>query len=201
MSHTSHTRRAKAAHDDIAMLAKLFPMVFVTKGWELHKPLKIGIDKDLAALGVLCAKNAHALGTYCRRRLYRAAIAAGGARIDLDGKPCGEVTAEEQEKAKAALARMDAQAAAKAVAAKAERIARSATATAERTARSATKKAERTKRRLAEAKEFFAERAAARAAQEAAELAAREAAKPKKLSLDDLRAAGRARREKREQAA
>jgi sRNA-binding protein len=63
------------------------------------------------------------LGRYCGRRSYQVVLAAGGARVDLDGKPNGEVTAAEQEAARGVIARMDAITAERAVAAKAERAA------------------------------------------------------------------------------
>ncbi|HIB1508567.1 TPA: ProQ/FINO family protein [Salmonella enterica subsp. enterica serovar Muenchen] len=62
------------------------------------KPLKVGvlddIQRDIAArdltigAGVLKA----AIASYTRRIRYKKAIAAGGARYDLNGEPCGEVT-------------------------------------------------------------------------------------------------------------
>ncbi|HIB1388570.1 TPA: ProQ/FINO family protein [Salmonella enterica subsp. enterica serovar Muenchen] len=69
------------------------------------KPLKVGvlddIQRDIAArsltidAGVLKA----AIASYTRRIRYRKAIAAGGARYDLSGQPCGEVTPEQQQEA------------------------------------------------------------------------------------------------------
>ncbi len=69
------------------------------------KPLKVGvlddIQRDIAArdltigAGVLKA----AIASYTRRIRYKKAIAAGGARYDLNGQPCGEVTPEQQQTA------------------------------------------------------------------------------------------------------
>ncbi|ECG2981514.1 proQ/FINO family protein [Salmonella enterica subsp. enterica serovar Derby] len=69
------------------------------------KPLKVGvlddIQRDIAArdltigAGVLKA----AIASYTRRIRYKKAIAAGGARYDLNGKPCGEITPEQQQTA------------------------------------------------------------------------------------------------------
>ncbi|EBV5083852.1 proQ/FINO family protein [Salmonella enterica subsp. enterica serovar Minnesota] len=69
------------------------------------KPLKVGvlddIQRDIAArdlttgTGVLKA----AIASYTRRLRYKKALAAGGARYDLNGQPCGEVTPEQQQAA------------------------------------------------------------------------------------------------------
>ncbi|ECE0791355.1 proQ/FINO family protein [Salmonella enterica subsp. diarizonae] len=69
------------------------------------KPLKVGvlddIQRDIAArsltigAGVLKA----AIASYTRRIRYKKAIAAGGARYDLSGQPCGEITPEQQQTA------------------------------------------------------------------------------------------------------
>lgn len=69
------------------------------------KPLKVGvlddIQQDIAArdltigAGVLKA----ALASYTRRIRYKKTLAAGGARYDLNGQPCGEVTPEQQKNA------------------------------------------------------------------------------------------------------
>lgn len=62
------------------------------------KPLKVGVLDDLMrdisarnltiGAGVLKA----AIASYTRRIRYQKALAAGGARHDLNGEPCGEVT-------------------------------------------------------------------------------------------------------------
>lgn len=69
------------------------------------KPLKVGllddIQRDIAArnltigAGVLKA----AIASYTRRIRYKKALAAGGARYDLNGQPYGEVTPEQQQTA------------------------------------------------------------------------------------------------------
>jgi ProP effector len=115
-------RRAavRTADETIATLAELFPATFAAEGWQPHKPLKLGVHLDLVERGVLLRRECHrVLGRYCQRRAYQSALAAGGARFDLDGKPSGEVSAAEQDHAKGAVARMDAAMAEKAVAAKA----------------------------------------------------------------------------------
>ncbi|MGG5948943.1 ProQ/FINO family protein [Salmonella enterica] len=69
------------------------------------KPLKVGvlddIQRDIAArdltigAGVLKA----AIASYTRRIRYKKALAAGGARYDLNGQRCGEITPEQQREA------------------------------------------------------------------------------------------------------
>lgn len=73
------------------------------------KPLRVGVLDDLMqdisarnltiGAGVLKA----AIASYTRRIRYQKALAAGGARYDLNGQPCGEVTPEQQQKAADAL--------------------------------------------------------------------------------------------------
>ncbi|EJC4645622.1 ProQ/FinO family protein [Salmonella enterica] len=73
------------------------------------KPLKVGVLNDLMqdinarnltiGAGVLKA----AIASYTRRIRYQKALAAGGARYDLNGQPCGEVTPEQQQEAADAL--------------------------------------------------------------------------------------------------
>ncbi|MBP6345059.1 ProQ/FINO family protein [Neisseriaceae bacterium CLB008] len=67
------------------------------------KPLAIGIDKDLIETlsqfdSVLVSR---VLANHCRRPRYIKSLARGGKRFDLNGRFKGEVTAEEQEIAKA----------------------------------------------------------------------------------------------------
>ncbi|ECI2309634.1 proQ/FINO family protein [Salmonella enterica subsp. enterica serovar Infantis] len=67
------------------------------------KPLKVGVLNDLMqdisarnltiGAGVLKA----AIASYTRRIRYQKALAAGGARYDLNGQPCGEVTQEQHQ--------------------------------------------------------------------------------------------------------
>lgn len=75
------------------------------------KPLKVGVLDDLMqdisgrnltiGAGVLKA----AIASYTRRIWYKKALAAGGARYDLNGQPCGEVTAKQQNNAEEKLYR------------------------------------------------------------------------------------------------
>jgi sRNA-binding protein len=84
--------KTTTADDVLATLAELFPACFVARHYEPHRPLKIGLRQDLVGILTEAEVNA-ALGLYCRRLMYRRAIAAGGARIDLAGQPAGEVKA------------------------------------------------------------------------------------------------------------
>lgn len=67
------------------------------------KPLKVGVLDDLMqdisarnlAIGAGVLRGV--LASYTRRIRYQKALAAGGARYDLNGQPCGEVTPEQQQ--------------------------------------------------------------------------------------------------------
>ena len=48
------------------------------------------------------------LNIYTRRMTYLQSLVAGAARVDLDGTPCGEVTAADQEHAAARLTEIQA---------------------------------------------------------------------------------------------
>ena len=104
----------------LARLAEAFPQTFVLEKHRPHRPLKVGIAADIPArcpaverrvLGV-------ALRVYTRRVMYLQSLVAGAARVDLDGKPAGEVTARDAEYAATKLARILASREAAAVAAK-----------------------------------------------------------------------------------
>jgi ProP effector len=74
-----------------------------------HRPLKLGIDRDLVALGVLDEASAMmALRHYCGQLVYRRSIVAGAVRVDLDGQAAGEVTAEHAEHAQRIVTRIEA---------------------------------------------------------------------------------------------
>jgi sRNA-binding protein len=110
------------ANRGIAVLAEHFPAVFALEGWQAHKPLKIGIKEDIAAAGIMPAEDIRpALRLYVQRLMYQRALAAGGSRYDLNGEPCGEVTAEQAAGAAAAAAHIAAVAQTKATAAVASR--------------------------------------------------------------------------------
>jgi ProP effector len=83
---------------------ELFP-VFVADHRAEHCPLKIGIHLDLTDRGVLRIDECRAVfRVYVGRRKYQKALANGGARLDLDGNPAGEVTPEQVAAAEVKLA-------------------------------------------------------------------------------------------------
>jgi sRNA-binding protein len=95
--------------ENLAMLAELFPGIFIADSWRSHKALAWGIDRQLVDAGVLTAEEAETLlRAYVRRRCYLLAVAAGGFRHNLDGSVAGEIAAEHVAAAKAALAFRDA---------------------------------------------------------------------------------------------
>jgi sRNA-binding protein len=99
----SHNQAVTAA---IALLAETFPKCFsVYEG--RRRPLKIGIHKDILAAvnGALTPLElGKALGAYCSNKVYLGHTRKGAWRLDLDGKPAGIVTADEEAHAKATLA-------------------------------------------------------------------------------------------------
>jgi sRNA-binding protein len=77
-------RTARAVID---LLAERFPKTFFVYQ-QRRKPLKVGIDRDLAATldGTLTERELHlGLGWYCRNKIYRAKLLKGAWRIDLNG--------------------------------------------------------------------------------------------------------------------
>jgi sRNA-binding protein len=111
----------------IAILAELFPTCFTMGKWEAHRPLKVGIHADLLATGLLTPREVrNALVVYTGRRMYQAALAAGGARVGLNGDVAGEVTPDQAERALAAVARIEAKVVARAEAARKQKAARKA---------------------------------------------------------------------------
>jgi ProP effector len=87
------------------LVARL-PQTFVLEGHQPHRPLKVGIAADLVPR---CAeldrrKLGAVLSAYTQRIMYRKAMLAGAARVDLDGNPVGEVSATDAEHAAAKLA-------------------------------------------------------------------------------------------------
>ncbi|ESA64362.1 hypothetical protein HMPREF1589_04523, partial [Escherichia coli 113290] len=73
------------------------------------KPLKVGIPDDLIqdiAIRELAfgAGTLHAaVASYVQSPCYYRALIAGGARYNLNGQPCGEVTPQEQKEAETRL--------------------------------------------------------------------------------------------------
>src|SRR5260370_4760686 len=94
----------------ILALAELLPAVFVADRWELYRPLKRGIHRDLIDRGVLLPDECRAvLRRYCSRLMYQRAVAACGPRFDLDRHAAGDVAPDEADHAKAAVAKIEAQ--------------------------------------------------------------------------------------------
>lgn len=90
-----------------ALLAERFPLAFPADK-EAIQPLKVGLRKDIdeALKGFPAVSKSvlhEALATWCQRPRYFAALVQGGGRIDMEGNPAGEVSPEDQAKAKARL--------------------------------------------------------------------------------------------------
>ena len=100
------TRSQRKNRRRIIRLTELWPDLF---SMEAPKPLKAGIFDDLlqdaAGRGIMFGAGVLrvALTSYARRPCYYRALMAGGARYDLKGRPCGEVTPQEQQNAEAHL--------------------------------------------------------------------------------------------------
>lgn len=101
-------RAIKLNQKKTARLVALWPTLFSV---EKPKPIKIGIHTELLAaakdssLPITDAQIRACLATYANRYSYLVALCDGGYRYDIDGKPCGEVTVEEREKAREVLLR------------------------------------------------------------------------------------------------
>ena len=87
----------------ISRLQKQFPQAFPKKPAP-KLPLKLGIHKDLyaqaEALKLTQAEIKEAVKTWCQGSRYWACMTEGAARLDLNGEPAGEVTAEDAQHAK-----------------------------------------------------------------------------------------------------
>jgi ProP effector len=94
------SERKRQAIAALAKLAELYPACFAADAAGPHRPLKIGIHRDLIERGMQPGE-VQALMLYVKRPAYKAALIAGGPRYDLDGNPYGEVTAEQIAVAKA----------------------------------------------------------------------------------------------------
>jgi sRNA-binding protein len=87
-------------HDHFQVLAERFPVFRHVTG-QPDKPLKIGIFDDIMALGLMDEKTLRGVLCWWTRRLkYQCALRSGGPRFDLNGEPCGEVTAEQQQESR-----------------------------------------------------------------------------------------------------
>jgi ProP effector len=99
----------QSAQQTLEALAELYPACFAADKSKPHRPLKIGIHRDLVDRGILRPNECRpVLRSYAARRQYQKALAAGGQRFDLDGTPTGEVAPEEIEEARRVLARINA---------------------------------------------------------------------------------------------
>src|SRR6478672_4530353 len=90
----------------LARLAEAFPQTFLLEKYQPHWPLKVGIAADIPARCPAIERRvlSVALSVYTRRVMYLQSLVAGAARVDLDGKAAGEVTAGDAEYAVAKLA-------------------------------------------------------------------------------------------------
>jgi ProP effector len=107
----------------LARLAEAFPQTFVLEKHRPHRPLKVGIAADIRARCPAVERRVLSvvLSVYTRRVMYLQSLVAGAARVDLDGKAAGEVTARDAEYAAAKLVGILASREAKRVAAVAAR--------------------------------------------------------------------------------
>src|SRR5262245_31889861 len=81
----------------LQILIEQFPECF---DWNDHRPLKIGIHKDLVARGIDRRTARIGLSRYCRQISYHYALVEGATRVDLNGQPAGIVTPQEARFAK-----------------------------------------------------------------------------------------------------
>jgi ProP effector len=87
----------------ITVLAAKFPKCFAVPDAR-RRPLKVGIDADLlAALGgsIRRTELIRALAMYCSSEGYLERVLIGSWRVDLEGKPAGAVSADDEKHAKA----------------------------------------------------------------------------------------------------
>jgi len=90
----------------IVLLAETFPKCFSVYQ-PRRRPLKLKIHLDIQAAldGAITPAELHkALGVYCSNPAYLEHTRKGAWRLDLDGKPAGTVTADEEAHAKVTLA-------------------------------------------------------------------------------------------------
>jgi ProP effector len=104
----------------IALLAERFPGAFFVLE-KRRRPLKLGIFDDLIErlAGEICDLDlTAALGAYCANWAYLKSCREGADRLDLDGNPCGTVSAEHAVSARKRLDARNARYAAKLAAAR-----------------------------------------------------------------------------------
>ena len=87
----------------IALLAAKFPKCFAVPDTR-RRPLKVGIDADLLAAldgSIRRTELIRALAMYCSSEGYLEHVLTGAWRVDLEGKPAGVVSADDEKHAKA----------------------------------------------------------------------------------------------------
>src|SRR5215468_2102312 len=87
----------------ITVLAAKFPKCFAVSDTR-RRPLKVGIDADLLAAlsgSIRRTELIRALAMYCSSDGYLEGVLTGAWRVDLEGKPAGVVTADDERHAKA----------------------------------------------------------------------------------------------------
>src|SRR5262245_21511654 len=87
----------------ITVLAAKFPKCFAVPD-SRRRPIKVGIDADLlAAIGDALARTEliRAIAMYCSSEGYLERVLTGAWRVDLEGKPAGAVSADDETHAKA----------------------------------------------------------------------------------------------------
>ena len=92
--------RSKAV---ISVLAAKFPKCFAVPDTR-RRPLKVGIDADLLAAlrgSIRRTELIGALAMYCSSEGYLERALTGSWRVDLEGKPAGTVSADDEKHAKA----------------------------------------------------------------------------------------------------
>ncbi|EBK9620932.1 ProQ/FinO family protein [Salmonella enterica] len=100
------TKRQRKNRRRINRLIALWPELF---NREAPKPLKVGIFddlmRDIVARGIEFGPGAlrAAVTSYAQCPRYYRALVAGGARYDLKGQPCGEVTPQARQDAETRL--------------------------------------------------------------------------------------------------
>jgi sRNA-binding protein len=89
--------RIEAALGVLVILRQRWPLIFARSSARARRPLKVGIASDLktALPNIPPVLISVSLAIYANSASYFAACTAGAARIDLDGKPAGVVSADE----------------------------------------------------------------------------------------------------------
>lgn len=90
---SARARRGRRWQDPIlAEAARRFPDAFASFGSRPH-PLKLRVERDLGRFMPELSNNQirQSLATYCGTRWYLEALASGGERVDLFGRPSGAV--------------------------------------------------------------------------------------------------------------